>query len=78
MMIAKQFYEIYIPALESALVNDYINYVYMVNGPEYYIADEYQDGIEELLHIPMTISFSLIWLAFTLMPNPIIFPLYRV
>ena len=45
----KDFFKIYIPALELALNNDSINYGYYVRGPEYYIKKKYQNQIDSFI-----------------------------
>lgn len=39
-MKKKEFFKVYIWALEKALENDNINHGYMVSGPEWYIDDQ--------------------------------------
>ncbi|MEM6516642.1 MAG: hypothetical protein AAF688_10705 [Bacteroidota bacterium] len=39
-MREETFFKIYLPALEEALLKDYINYGYNVAGPDWYIKDE--------------------------------------
>lgn len=40
-MEAREFYIIYLKALEEALANDHINYGFLVKAPDFYIEEEY-------------------------------------
>lgn len=44
-MTDTEFYTIYLPALEKALANDYINHGFHVKGPDYYINTIYLNKI---------------------------------
>lgn len=44
-----EFLKIYLPALEKALANDYINYGYYVKGPEDYIEERYLNQVDAFI-----------------------------
>ncbi|TSE03484.1 hypothetical protein [Aquimarina algiphila] len=48
-MTKKEFYQVYIPALEKALDTDHVNLGFNVKGPEDYIDPELQVKLEKYL-----------------------------
>lgn len=48
-MEVKEFYIIYLSALEEALANDHINNGFLVKGPDFYIDDRYLISIENFI-----------------------------